>query len=305
MIQAKRLGHVTLQCPDLERTLAHYTKIVGLVETAREKNSVFLATRIGQLALELKTSPTAACEKLSFEISPALSPDDVVKNLTAHGLKPALQSDPAPSLAKVVSFTDPKGTTIELFADWKNLGKRDNVAEVSATKMGHLAFAVADPKAIAEFYQAVLGFRVSDWIEDQFVFLRCNTDHHTVNFIAGDRIGMHHFAFEFRDAAHLATATEMLGQKEVPLAWGPLRLGPGHNIAIFHKDPDGQVVEFYAELDKMLDEELGYFEPRPWHRHQPQRPMVWDKTKTSIWGLPPGPAFPRNFHAAPKPQAAE
>lgn len=304
MIQAKRLGHVTLRCPDLERTLAHYTKVVGLVELAREGSSVFLATRIGQLALELKRSPDAVCEKLSFEISPKHSVDDVVKNLTAHGLQPAVQSDPAPSLSKVVAFTDPKGTTIELFADWKNVGKKENAAEVATIKMGHLAFMVADPKAIAEFYQSVLGFRVSDWIEDQFVFLRCNTDHHTVNFITGDRIGMHHFAFEFRDAAHLNTATEMLGQKEVPLAWGPLRLGPGHNMATFHKDPDGQVVEFYAELDKMLDEELGYWEPRPWHRFQPQRPMVWDKTKTSIWGLPPSPAFPRHFHANAKPQQA-
>lgn len=306
MIQAKRLGHVTLQVTDLERTLAHYTKVVGLVEIAREKNSVFLATRIGQLALELKRSSNAVCEKLSFEISPALSVDDVVKNLTSHGLEPAVQSDPAPSLSKVVSFADPKGTTIELFADWKNLGKTDNAAEVAAVKMGHLAFAVEDPKAISDFYGTVLGFRVSDWIEDQFVFMRCNSDHHTVNFIHGERVGMHHFAFEFRDFAHVHTTAEMLGQKDVPIIWGPLRLGPGHNVAIFHKDPDGQVVEFYAELDKMLDEELGYFEPRPWHRDQPQRPKVWSKTRTSIWGLPPGPAFPRHFHAGPKPaQAAE
>jgi catechol 2,3-dioxygenase-like lactoylglutathione lyase family enzyme len=308
MIQAKRLGHVTLQTPDLDKTLAHYTRICGLVETARDKNSVFLATRIGQLALELKRAPAAMCEKLSFEVSAARPLADLTRELTGLGLKPAVQSDPAPSLSQVISFTDPKGTVIELFADWRNVGKTDNAAEVAAVKMGHLAFMVEDPKATAEFYEKVLGFRVSDWIEDQFVFMRCNTDHHTVNFIKGDRVKMHHFAFEYRDFAHVNTAAEMLGQKDVPIIWGPLRLGPGHNIAIFHQDPDGQVVEFYAELDKMLDEELGYFEPRPWHRDQPQRPRVWSKTKTSIWGLPPGPAFPKHFHAGPgqKPaQAAE
>jgi hypothetical protein len=25
----------------------------------------------------------------------------------------------------------------------------------------------------------------------------------------------------------------------------------------------------------MHDEELGYFEPRPWHQDRPQRPKVW------------------------------
>src|SRR2546421_3643990 len=41
---------------------------------------------------------------------------------------------------------------------------------------GHLAFCVSDPKAFADFYTRVLGFRLSDWIEDWFVFLRCGPD---------------------------------------------------------------------------------------------------------------------------------
>jgi catechol 2,3-dioxygenase-like lactoylglutathione lyase family enzyme len=286
MIQAKRLGHVTLRCPDLERTLAHYAKIVGLVEAARTANSVFLATRIGQLALELKRSPDAGCEKLSFEISPSLSVDEVVKNLAAHGLKPEVQSDPAPTLSKVVAFTDPKGTTIELFADWTNVGKTENAAEVSATKMGHLAFMVADPKAMAEFYQSVLGFRVSDWIEDWFVFLRCGPDHHTVNFVQGKTTRMHHMAFELKDWAQVQSACDFLGGRDIPIIWGPGRHGPGHNVYTYHRNPDDQIIELFTELDKMLDESLGYFDPRPWHRDHPQRPKVWEGVR-DIWGLPP------------------
>jgi catechol 2,3-dioxygenase-like lactoylglutathione lyase family enzyme len=232
---------------------------------------------------------------LTFEIAPNCDFADVARQLAKHGLKPEQRSDSTPGVAKVVSFVDPKGTTIELFSGWKNLGKHDQAAGLGALKLGHLAFMVPDPKAIADFYQQVLGFRVSDWIEDLFVFLRCNPDHHTVNFIKGGTVTLHHFAFELRDFAHIQTACELLGQKEIPIIWGPVRLGPGHNVAIFHKNQDGQVVEFYAELDRMLDEELGYFEPRPWHRDQPQRPKVWSRTKTTIWGLPPRPEFPKNF----------
>jgi hypothetical protein len=35
----------------------------------------------------------------------------------------------------------------------------------------------------------------------------------------------------------------------------------------------------------MHDEELGFFEPRPWHQDRPQRPKVWgDDTPSNWWG---------------------
>jgi hypothetical protein len=40
----------------------------------------------------------------------------------------------------------------------------------------------------------------------------------------------------------------------------------------------------------MKDEALGYFEPRPWHRDNPQRPKVWpkDPSAANLWGpMPP------------------
>ena len=72
----------------------------------------------------------------------------------------------------------------------------------------------------------------------------------------------------------------------------------GHNIAIYHKNPDGVVIEFYCEMDQMHDEELGYFEPRPWHQDRPQRPKVWgDGTLSNWWG--PMSHSPNRTHPAP------
>jgi len=295
MIQARRLGHVAFTTPDLAPAIEYYTQVIGLVLTSRDKQQAFLSTRLGQLAVELNVGTQAGCEKLTFEIASQSELADVMRRLSDHGLKPQQRSDATPGVAKVILLDDTKGTTIELFSQWKSLGKQDQAAGVGPIKIGHLAYAVPDPKAVASFYEQVLGFRVSDWIEDLFVFLRCNSDHHTVNFIKGDAAAMHHVAFELRDFGLIHYAFELLGQRDISILWGPLRLGPGHNIAVFHKNHDGQVVEFYSELDHMLDEQLGYFEPRPWHRDLPQRPKVWDRTQGSIWGVPPSPGFPRNF----------
>src|SRR5262249_44619081 len=71
-------------------------------------------------------------------------------------------------------------------------------------------------------------------------------------------------------------ACDFLARKNIKLFWGPIRHLIGHNIAIYHKNPDGITVEFFTDIDLMYDEELGYFEPRPWHQARPQRPKVCD-----------------------------
>jgi hypothetical protein len=124
--------------------------------------------------------------------------------------------------------------------------------------------------------------------------MRCNSDHHTANFIRGKSARLHHIAFELKDFAHMQDGCELFAQRKIPIIWGPLRHGPGHNVATYHRNADDQVVEFFIELDQMKDEELGYFDPRPWHHDQPQRPKVWPRTGTNVWGPPPTADFLRN-----------
>jgi len=294
MIKVLRIGHATFETPDLAKAIDYYTQVAGLALAGRETGRAFLATKIGQLAIELQEGAQARCSKLSFEVAPNADFADLQKNLSGHGVKSELRSDSVPGQPKVLTFQDPKGTTIELFNQWSYLGNQEQVVGVGPLKLGHVAFTVPDPKATADFYAQVLGFRMSDWIGDFFVFMRCNADHHTVNFIAGKSNNMHHIAFELRDFSHLQNACDLLGQKNIPINWGPVRLGPGHNVAAFHRNHDDWVVEFYAELDQMKDEELGYFEPRPWHRDRPQRPKVWESPQVAyIWGPPPTPDFMR------------
>src|SRR6476619_3820699 len=194
MIKVLRIGHATFETPDLAKAIEHYTQVIGLSLAGREDKRAFLATKIGQLAIELRQGSETRCSKLSFEVAP------------------------------------------------------------------NVAFVTPEPKALAEFYEKVLGFRVSDWIGDFFVFMRCNADHHSVNFIHGKSAKMHHIAYELRDFSHLQTACDLFGERKIPIIWGPVRLGPGHNVAAFHRDHDDWVVELYTELDQMKDEELGYFD---------------------------------------------
>ena len=152
-------------------------------------------------------------------------------------------------------------------------------------KFGHIAYQCPDVQGIVNFYCDMLGFRLSDWRGDFFAFLRCSRDHHTVNFLRDAKTAIHHIAFEVRDWSDIKRAGDLLAKNNIQLTWGPLRHIIGHNIAIYHQNPDGVVIEFFCEMDQMHDEELGYFEPRPWHQDRPQRPKVWgDDTLSNWWG---------------------
>jgi catechol 2,3-dioxygenase-like lactoylglutathione lyase family enzyme len=292
MIQAKRIGHATFATPDLDQQIEHFRDVVGLHLVARDGGCAYLATNAGQLVVVLEKADRADCTRLAFEVSPRLSFADMARELSAFGLQSEKRTDDRPGLASVLSFKDPKGTIIELFSEPRFVERGEAVGGATPLKLGHVAFAVEDPRLMAEFYERVLGFRTSDWIGDFFVFLRCNSDHHTVNFIRAPRARMHHIAFEMRDAAHLHNSCDLLGQRRIEIVWGPVRHGPGHNVATYHCNPDHQMIEFFAELDRMTDEENGFFDPRPWHRDQPQRPKVWDPSQQrDMWGLRPSQAF--------------
>ena len=209
-----------------------------------------------------------------------------------------MRSDPFPGTPKALSFVDPKGTTIELFNEWKPAAGRQNVAGIGPLKVGRVAHLVPDVQKIVDFYQRVLGFRVSDWIGDFFVFMRCNSDHHSVNFFKGDSAHIHHMAFELKDFAHIQRELRGAGAAPHSADLGPdaTWTGPRHQ-ATYHRNADDHVIEHYCELDQMKCEALGYFEPRPWHTDMPQRPKVWQPGKWhSGWGLPMTPDHTRAQH---------
>jgi catechol 2,3-dioxygenase-like lactoylglutathione lyase family enzyme len=283
-----RLRHASFASPDPERLLDYYRAAIGLGLVGRDGNRIFLANDAEQLSLVIEPGH-AALTSIAFEIAPDVQIETLGAALKQADLRPELQSDPLPGVSRLLSFSDPEGTRFELIQGWTPTPAQERIGALAVSKIGHVALATPDPRAASEFYANMMGLRVSDWIEDRFVFMRSGFEHHTLNFARAPVRGLHHVAFELRGAAHMHEACDHLARHKLPVLWGPVRHGPGHNTAIYHRNPDGHVVELFFDLDRMTDEELGYFEPRPWHRDRPQRPKVWVGLPRDVWGMPPAP----------------
>lgn len=293
MIQVRRLGHGTFSTQNMARETEYWSEIMGFVVADRTKDRVVLATKFGHEAVTLVNGPAGQVQRLSFQVAPGSDLGELAAKLSEHGVKSDRASDISPGVRQAITFTDPKGTVVEVYADYTLLAddKRDPV--ITPLKFGHIAHRVNDPQKVTSFYCDVLGFRVSDWIGDHFSFLRCGPDHHTVNFARYKEERLHHIAFEMKDVAAIHRASDYLAKNKIQLVWGPIRHIVGHNVAAYHRNHDDIRVELYCELDLMLDETLGYFEPRPWHEDRPQRPKVWPgDTWRAQWGFGSFGTFP-------------
>ena len=288
MIGVKKIAHATYETADLDKQIEYYTDILGLNLVAKDKDAAYLASTLDHHSVVLRKGGAAQCVRLGFQIGPDDDLGEFEKQTGAHGIKTRRLKDPEPTISDMVAFEDPKGTAMEVFKRPEPQGQKFPQKGIVPHKIGHVAFHCADVKLVTKFYLGVLGYRESDWMGDFISFLRCGVDHHTINLMGTGSNRHFHTAFELRDWGHMQTACDFLSLNGYKLLWGPGRHGIGHNLFTYHRAPNGLITELFAELDRM-NEDLGYFEPRPWHRDRPQRPKVWtkDPNASNYWGIAP------------------
>ena len=126
-------------------------------------------------------------------------------------------------------------------------------------KIGHVVLNVTDLEAALRFYTEVLGLEVSDRYPDTMVpggmiFLRCNPDHHGVALVGGakklDTSSLNHFAFEVGSLDEVFRARAWLAKHGIPLVFEGRRRA-GCQIAVEFRDPDGNNLEIYWNIDQV------------------------------------------------------
>jgi len=120
-------------------------------------------------------------------------------------------------------------------------------------RIQHVVVASADAARIASFFSDRLGFRPTDWVRDAAgaigaAFLRTDEEHHSFAVFRAPSPRLDHFSFEVGDWNAIRDWSDRFARAEVPIFWGPGRHGPGNNLFIMANDPDGNAMEFSAEI---------------------------------------------------------
>ena len=160
-------------------------------------------------------------------------------------------------------ITDPDGREIELSTDVTQAGDPDAAPDgppIRPTKVSHVVLNSPNADAYLQLLIEVLGFRVADETE-HMVFLKCNLDHHSVAIARAPHASLNHVAFEVPTVDDVLAGIEHMRAHGFETVWGPGRHPQGMNAFGYFLAPNGQVVEYTAEVEQIPDDQLA---PRFW-----------------------------------------
>jgi catechol 2,3-dioxygenase-like lactoylglutathione lyase family enzyme len=153
------------------------------------------------------------------------------------------------------SVQDPDGHTLVVGHDPSPRNRQQGLP----ARLQHFAFGTTNIQPMLDFYEKLVGMRISDnvYADDGSLrssFLRAGNEHHILAiFVAGQNSYDHH-CYEAIEWNLIRDWADFLSNQDILLDWGPGRHGPGNNLFFMIRDPDTNWLEISAELELVTEE---------------------------------------------------
>jgi catechol 2,3-dioxygenase-like lactoylglutathione lyase family enzyme len=207
--------------------------------------------------LTLTEGDQAGLHHVALQVPNLADIDRAYEELLAHGVEivtPPTQ-ELEPGVKRALRFKDPDGFLVELVAGLEQVTDPFKQEDIKPRALNHVVLNVRNQDASESFYREILGFKLTDRIIGGLSFWRCNANHHSLAFTEAPnkQSSFHHAAFEMRDWQEWIKAVFYAGERGIPRAWGPGRHVAGSNLFSYYKDPEGNTVEYTAEVEQITD----------------------------------------------------
>ena len=254
---------VGIGVPDLRQAIDFYHHCWQLEVLDRDGDRVYLGAGCPEnYVLRLREATQPRIDFVSLAAESVADVEFYAARVTAHP-QSKLVSEPGPRQDRGggygFQFFDCDGRLVEISADLALRAFREvEEGEYRPKKISHVVFNTQDLDRTREFYQQALGFKISDWVEDFFCFMRTNEVHHIMAFARSAKTSLNHVSFEVRGLDEFMRATGAMMRKGHRLLWGPGRHGAGDNTFSYFQDPNtGYVMEYTTALAR-IDESHGW-----------------------------------------------
>lgn len=280
------IGYISMHSADINASVQHAKDILGLVETGRSGNAVYMSSATKRHHdLVYIDAPKHGVGQVGLIAAGPQALDTVRKRIKDAGYPMVSDRPLHPGVADGFAFIGPENFIFEIYVQPELVDV--TLSGFSPTKFGHVNLHPVDPGGMLRFFRDILDFRISDAIGEDFAyFLRCNSEHHGIGIIKG-RGWMHHHAWQLQSIAELGQIADRLYEHNDRLLMGITRHGAGRNLAAYYVEPTGAVVEIYADMEHIYDDERP---PRLWDRDNNDFATLWatyDMTEFRSHGLFP------------------
>lgn len=256
------MGPVSIRTSNFEQSISDAQQLLGLRETHRVGGVSYLAAAGVHHELSYVESDVDGLESLGLIAPNGDALRKIRRRVEDEGFPIVAATPNAEGVEDGFTFVGPEGFAFEI-----SIGLAAQPVPAlgfGPQRYGHFNFHPQDHHGMVDFLTKVLDFRVSDVIGtggSAGYFLRCNSEHHGIAVLKG-RGTFHHHAWQAQDATELIKLGDRLHAQGRELLWGPVRHGAGNNIAAYYLEHSGNVVELYADIEQIYDDD--------------REPVVWE-----------------------------
>lgn len=283
LVKVRDLAWLQFEKPDLDRAEI-FARDFGFIVSSRTPDELRLrGTFAGTDTLVIRRGPKSRFVGPVFE---AAAPEDLdrLARHTGNHVRPLSPFRPG----RIVELRDPSGIPVAVVTGTDsmdgvpgqvpltlntgltderrfprvNTPQRPAREPARVQRLGHVVLETPTFQAALDWYLETLGLIVSDFLflpgdrdyGPTMAFMRCDragepADHHTLAMHLGPGVGYVHSAYQVTDLDAIAAGGEYLNERGYQRAWGIGRHVQGSQLFDYWRDPDGLMVEHFADGD--------------------------------------------------------
>lgn len=296
-LDVAHLGHIELLTPRAEESLRFFVDVMGMTESGRAGQSVYLRgwDDYERYSLKLTESGTSGLGHAAFR---ARSPQALARRVAAlEGTGYAIGwTDGDLGHGPSYRFRDPDGHVIELYyeTEWytappelrpylKNQAQRFPARGVNVRRLDHFNCLAVDIRANRIFFEDYLGFRLTEQIvlndgTEVGMWLTCTNKSYDFAYTReahGVPGRFHHLTFALDSREEILRAADIFKEHDVLIETGPHKHAVQQTFFLYVYEPGGNRVELANAGARLI------LAP-DW------KPITWteeERKKGQAWGL--------------------
>lgn len=315
------LGHVELLTPKPEESLRFFVDVLGMTESAREGDSVYLRGWDDYERHSLKL--TAAKQPgLGHAALRARSPQALQRRVDALKDTEYALGWTDGDLCHGPTFLcrDPDGHNIELYyeTEWyepppelrpalKNQAQRFPARGCNVRRLDHWNALAADIKANREFFENYLGLRLTEQVVldsgiEAGMWMTCSNKSYDFAYardLTGTRGRLHHITYALDSREEVLRAADIFLESGVKIETGPHKHAIQQSFFLYVYEPGGNRVEVLNSGARLIL--APDWKPIRWTETERSKGQAWGMKTTESFHLYGTPAVPGIPGSGPEP----
>ncbi len=300
MFNITHAAHAEYRVTDLGRARAFYVDALGMIETDRDAERLYLGglEERDKFSLILRQAAVPGLGHMAFHVA---SPDDLEALARLHAerglpLRWIEAEATERGQGRALRVQDPSGLPVEFYSVMEQrprlLQRFDLYRGAHIMRVDHFNCQVPDVQAANAWWTQQLGFRCSEYtvtdpapgVPDRLwaVWLHRKQDVHDLALMNGIGPRLHHVGLWLQDTHSVLRACDILAALGLvgAIERGPGRHGISNAFFLYLRDPDGNRIELYTN-DYMIPDPNA--EPICWTLSDPRRATFWGHKPPRSW----------------------